>query len=183
MSQHIITGKQGANMLKGVPDPVRYRLSGAWITYCQALKVQVSDVEELAAQGEILEAFPLLSIRLAGTGTGATAAARPASAPFVRVAPVATSGLTAGLLPAMQGGEAALPFQSAASDAPTTGLEAVAPSLVLRDRPAYAAKKFRRFRPLVPPRVVLRQLQQLGAVNTRCRLSICLEALLQEAFQ
>ena len=99
MSLQDITGKPEVNLSSSFKAPVLYRLSDAWQGYCQALKVQVSDVEVLAAQGEILEAFPLLSKRLAGIDRRATAVVRPASAPFVRLVPVATSGPSAELSP------------------------------------------------------------------------------------
>ena len=155
MSQQDITGKsQGDRALAG-RGLVLYRLSDAWQGYCQALKVQVSDVEVLAAQGEILEAFPLLSKRLAGIDRRATAAVRPASAPFVRLAPVATSGPSAELSPATQGAAAALSFPSTASGVPTAGLVGAAGGLALRGQSVSASKTGRRFRPLVRSRFSL----------------------------
>jgi hypothetical protein len=38
---------------------VLYRLSDAWQDYCQAPKVQVSDVEVLAAQVKFWRRFPI----------------------------------------------------------------------------------------------------------------------------
>lgn len=132
-----------------------YSLSNAWLAYCQALTVQVSDVQELAAQGSVVEAYRRLSERLAGTGTGASRAVRPQAAPFARVAPVARSGQavgrqTAGLLAAV-----AASSQSAASGVPTAGLAGAAGAVALRALPVSQAGKSRRFRPLVRSRLLL----------------------------
>ena len=75
-----------------------YSLSHEWLAYCKALTVQVSDVQALAGLGAVVEAYRLLRERLAGTGTGATGAARPQGAPFAAVAPAATSGQGAGAI-------------------------------------------------------------------------------------
>ena len=155
MSLQDITGKPEVNLSSSCKAPVLYRLSDAWQDYCQALKVQVSDVEALAAQGEILEAFPLLSKRLAGIDRRATAVVRPASAPFVRLVPVATSGPSAELSPAMRGAAAAAPAQSAPSDVPTAALAGAAGAVALRALPVSQAGKSRRFRALVRSRFVL----------------------------
>lgn len=155
MSLQDITGKPEVNLSSSFKAPVLYRLSDAWQGYCQALKVQVSDVEVLAAQGEILEAFPLLSKRLTGIDRRATAAVRPASAPFVRLEPVATSGPSAELSPATQGEAAALSSQSTASGVPTAGLARAAGGLALRGQSVSASKTGRRFRPLVRSRFSL----------------------------
>ncbi|EED67939.1 hypothetical protein CtesDRAFT_PD2885 [Comamonas testosteroni KF-1] len=155
MSQQDITGKSQADRALSGRGLVLYRLSDTWQDYCQALKVQVSDVEALAAQGEILEAFPLLSKRLAGIDRRATAAVRPASAPFVRLEPVATSGPSAELSPATQGAGAALSSQSTANGVPIAGLARAAGGLALHGQSVSASKTGRRFRPLVRSRFSL----------------------------
>lgn len=155
MSQQDITGKSQADRASAGRGIVLYRLSDAWQSYCQAIKVQISDVEVLAAQGEILEAFPLLSKRLAGIDRRATAVVRPASAPFVRLVPVATSGPSAELSPATQDAAAALSSQSTVNGVPTAGLARAAGGLALRGQSVSASKTGRRFRPLVRSRFSL----------------------------
>ena len=109
-----------------------YRLSDSWLAYCQALTVPVADVQELAAQGSVVEAYRRLSERLAGTGTGANHAERPQAAPFVRVAPVATSGQAVGLQTATLLAAVAASSQSAASGVPIAGLAGAAGAVALR---------------------------------------------------
>ena len=132
-----------------------YSLSHEWLAYCQALTVQVSDVQELAAQGSVVEAFRHLSEHLAGIDRRATPAVRPASAPFVLVAPVATSGPSAEPSPATLGAAAALSSQSVASGVPTAALAGAAGAAARRALPVSPAGKSRRFRALVRSRLVL----------------------------
>lgn len=132
-----------------------YSLSHEWLAYCKALTVQVLDVQELAAQGSVVEAYRRLSERLAGTGTGASHAARPQAEPFVRVAPVATSGQAVGQQTAKLLAAVAASSQSAASGAPTAGLEGAAGAAALRALPVSQVRKSRRFRPLIRSRLLL----------------------------
>lgn len=155
MSLQDITGKPEGELTTSVKATVLYSLSDAWLAYCQALKVQVSDVQALAAQGGILEAFPLLSERLAGIDIHATAPLRPASAPFVRVAPVATSGSSAERLPVTLDEAAALSSLLAASGVPTADLAKAAGGLALRGQSVSVSRTGRRFRPLVRSRLLL----------------------------
>ena len=155
MSQQDITGKFRPDLGSATKGVVLYRLSDAWLAYCQTLTLQVADVQELAAQGAVVGAYLRLSERLAGTGTGATAAAQLQGAPFVRVAPVATSAPAAGLLQAALLGAVAASSRSVASGAPTADLEAVAVAFALRALPVSQARKSLRFRPLVRSRLLL----------------------------
>ena len=132
-----------------------YSLSNAWLAYCQALKVQVSDVLELAAQGSVVEAYRLLQERLAGTGTGAIGVARPQGAPFAPAFPVATSGQDAGPQPAMQDAATGVPAPSAPNGVPTAGFAAAAGAAVLRGQSVSASKTVRRFRPLVRSQMLM----------------------------
>ena len=155
MSLQDITGKREGELTTSVNATVLYSLSHEWLAYCQALTVQVSDVQELAAQGSVVEAFRHLSERLAGIDRRATAAVRPAGAPFVLVVPVATSGPSAELSPAMRGAAAAAPAQSAPSDVPTAALAGAAGAAEQRALPVSPAGKSRGFRALVRSRFVL----------------------------
>lgn len=128
---------------------ILYSLSDAWLAYCQALKVQVSDVLELAAQGSVVEAYRHLSERLAGTGIDASRTARPQGAPFVVVAPAPTSAQGAAPLTAALTSASGALAQSAASGVPTTGFAVAAGGLALRGQSVSASKTGRRFRPLV----------------------------------
>ena len=135
--------------------PAIYSLSDAWHAYCQALTVLVSDVQELAAQGAVVEAYLRLSERLTGTSIDASRFVRPATAPFVRVAPGATSGQGAAPLTTALAGASDAPAQSAASGVPTVGLAGAAGGLALRGQSVSASKTVRRFRPLVRSRLLL----------------------------
>ncbi|WP_152668617.1 hypothetical protein [Comamonas sp. E6] len=155
MSQQDITGKTRADLASPGKVLVLYRLSDTWLAHCQAIKVPFADVQELAAQGAVVGAYLRLSERLAGTGTGATAAALPPGVPFVRVAPVATSAPVAGLLQAALLAAVVSSSQSAPSGAPKAGLEAAAVAFAQRALPVFQAGKSRRFRPLVRSRLLL----------------------------
>ena len=120
-----------------------YGLTAPWLAHCEALKVAVSDVQALAGQRQILEAYLLLQERLAGTGTGATRLWFPAGAPFARLAAAETSDPAAGPLPALQGAAAGEPALSVPSDAPTVGAAGVASALAQRGRPALVVVKCR----------------------------------------
>lgn len=184
MSQHIITGKTEAESMTSVTAPVLYRLSDAWQAHCHALNLEVSDVVALAAQGSVGEAHHRLLRLIAGTNTDASQTTQPSTAPFVSVPRPSPAGPVGGQSPAQHGAAAGAPPLSAASGAPTAGLEAAALSLVLRGQPASAAGKFRRFRPLVPSRfVVLPRLQQTRLPRTRRETAICLEDVLPGCFQ
>ena len=139
----------GTALVSDLGEAVFYRLSDAWLAYCQALKVQVSDVLELAGQGSLVEAYRHLSERLAGTGTDASRTARPQGAPFVVVAPVPTSAQGAAPLTVGQAEASGAPAQSTASGVPTAGFALAAGGLALRGQSVSASKTGRRFRPLV----------------------------------
>lgn len=95
-----------------------YRLAEEWATHCRAFKVPVLDVQALAAQGKVLEAYRLLQERLTEKDKCATRSARPQGAPFV-VEILATSGQGAEPQKAPQIWASGELSQSKANDAPT----------------------------------------------------------------
>lgn len=97
---------------------VTYRLAEEWATHCQAFKVLVLDVQALAAQGKVLEAYRLLQERLTEKDKCAIRSARPQGAPFA-VEILATSGPGVEPLKAQQIGASDALARSRASDAPT----------------------------------------------------------------
>lgn len=184
MSQHIITGKQGAKSVAGVTAPVLYRLSDVWQSYCQALNLEVSGVEALAAQGSVVEAHHRLRRLIAGTDTGASQTTQPLTAPFVSVPQPWQFGQGGAQHHAQRGAAAGAPARSAASGVPTAGLAAAAGALARRGRQVFVVTKYQRFRPLVPSKVVsVRRLHQGLRRCTRGELAICLEEVLPGCFQ
>ena len=118
---------------------IAFGLQPQWLAYCARLKAEVSDVEALAGQGRILEAYRLLQERLAGTDTGATGLLRPAVAPFVLLATPAVIGLAAALQTAASGVAAAGPALLTASAVPTNGFAAFAYAAQQRGLPVFVA--------------------------------------------
>lgn len=152
-----------------------YRLSDSWLAYCQALTVPVADVQELAAQGSVVEAFRHLSEHLAGKGTGAIGAQRPLTPPFVPAAQVGASVPAAELSPATPSGAIASPSPLTASGAPIADFEAAVVAYVLRALPLSQAGKSRRFRPLVRSRLLL--VPSVGVPRTSMQIFVLNQAL------
>ena len=132
-----------------------YCLSEAWSARCQALSLNVSDVEALAAQGSVVEAHRHLLRLIAGTGIGASQTTHLWTAPFVCGPRPLPSGQGAGLCQERPGAAADAPTRSAPNDVPTAGLAAAAGVAVQRGQLVSPAGKFRRFRPLVRPRLLM----------------------------
>ena len=104
---------------------VTYRLAKEWVAHCQVFKVPVLDVQALAAQGRVLEAYRLLQERLTEKDKCAIRSARPQGAPFA-VEILATSGRGVEPLTALQIWASGAPVQSIANDVPTPGRASLA---------------------------------------------------------
>lgn len=155
MSLQDITGKPEGELTTSVKAAVRFSLSNAWLAYCQALNLDIADVQALAAQGSVVAAHHRLLRLIAGTGTGASRPTQPLSRPFAcgpQQLPVDQGDAQCPVLP---DAVVAAPTLSAASGVPTAGLAATASAAALRALPVSPAGKSRRFRPLVRSRLLL----------------------------
>lgn len=155
MSLQDITGKPSSEVITPVKASPLYRLSDAWLAYCQALNLDTADVQAQAAQGSVVEAHHLLLRLIAGTGTGASRPTQPLSAPFVSAPQPWRSGQGGAQCPVLPGAVAAALAQLAASGVPTADLVGAAGAAALRALPVSQAGKSRRFRPLVRSRLLL----------------------------